>query len=55
MGVADFYPFVLSVPAVRKLYLVHGVIRDAGARPQRQRGVSPAGAGPQDVSSSRGS
>jgi len=26
MGVADFYPFVLSVPTVRKLYLVHRVI-----------------------------
>ncbi|MFG6455531.1 zinc-binding metallopeptidase family protein [Roseateles sp. BYS96W] len=30
MGVADFYPFVLSAPVVRKLYLVHGVIRAAG-------------------------
>ncbi|MDR7297815.1 hypothetical protein J2X16_003164 [Pelomonas aquatica] len=29
MGVADFYPFVLSVPAVRKLHLVHRVIRGA--------------------------
>jgi hypothetical protein len=28
MGVADFYPFVLSVPAVRKLHLVHRVIAD---------------------------
>jgi hypothetical protein len=26
MGVADFYPFVLSVPVVRKLHLVHRVI-----------------------------
>jgi hypothetical protein len=26
MGVADFYPFVLSVPALRKLYLVHQVV-----------------------------
>ena len=26
MGVADFYPFVLSVPAVRKLHFVHRVI-----------------------------
>lgn len=32
MGVADFYPFVLSVPAVRKLYLVHSVIRAAGTK-----------------------
>jgi hypothetical protein len=29
MGVADFYPFVLSVPAVRKLHLVHRVILGA--------------------------
>ncbi len=29
MGVADFYPFVLSRTAVRKLYLVHRVIRKA--------------------------
>ncbi len=28
MGVADFYPFVLSVPAVRKLHLVHRVIHE---------------------------
>jgi len=26
MGVPDFYPFVLSIPALRKLYLVHRVI-----------------------------
>ena len=26
MGVPDFYPFVLSLPAVRKLFLVHRVI-----------------------------
>ena len=31
MGVADFYPFVLSAPAVRKLHLVHRVIRGAAA------------------------
>jgi hypothetical protein len=31
MGVADFYPFVLSVPAVRKLHLVHRIVRTAGA------------------------
>ena len=30
MGVADFYPFVLSAEAVRKLYFVHRV---AGTRP----------------------
>jgi hypothetical protein len=26
MGVADFYPFVLSAPALRKLYFVHRVV-----------------------------
>jgi hypothetical protein len=31
MGLADFYPFVLSQPALRKLHLVHQVIRDAGS------------------------
>jgi hypothetical protein len=30
MGVADFYPFVLSVSAVRKLHLVHRVIVGGG-------------------------
>ncbi len=29
MGVADFYPFVLSLPVVRKLHLVHRVIHAA--------------------------
>ena len=32
MGVPDFYPFVLSVPAVRKLHLVHRVITTAADR-----------------------
>ncbi len=31
MGVADFYPFVLSAPAVRKLYLVHRIIAANGS------------------------
>lgn len=31
MGVADFYPFVLSLPAVRKLHLVHRVVQSAGS------------------------
>lgn len=31
MGVADFYPFVLSAPAVRKLHLVHRIIRSPAA------------------------
>ena len=29
MGVPDFYPFVLSAPAVRKLYLVHRIVHEA--------------------------
>ena len=29
MGVVDFYPFVLSTPVVKKLYLVHRVIAAA--------------------------
>jgi len=40
MGVADFYPFVLSQPAVRKLHLVHRVIHAAPAA------LTAAGAGP---------
>lgn len=36
MGVADFYPFVLSAPAVRKLHLVHRVVAGAG-RPEESR------------------
>jgi hypothetical protein len=32
MGLADFYPFVLSAAAVRKLHFVHRLVRDAGAR-----------------------
>lgn len=32
MGVADFYPFVLSATAVRKLHLVHRIIGSADAR-----------------------
>ena len=32
MGVPDFYPFVLSAPAVRKLHLVHQIIGSADAR-----------------------
>ena len=31
MGVADFYPFVLSAPAVRKLHLVHRIVQGARA------------------------
>jgi hypothetical protein len=40
MGVADFYPFVLSVQAVRKLHFVHRVIADfaLGGQPQSKTG-----------------
>ena len=31
MGQSDFYPFVLSRPAVRKLHFVHRVVRGVGA------------------------
>jgi len=37
MGVADFYPFVLSRPAVRKLHLVHRVIAHHTPRGGRRR------------------
>lgn len=30
MGVADFYPFVMSVPLLRKLHFVHRVVHDRG-------------------------
>jgi len=42
MGEPDFYPFVLSKPAVRKLHFIHKVVKDAGGR---LRGGSPTGAG----------
>ena len=43
MGEPDFYPFVLSVAAVRKLHFIHGVVKsEAGGR---ERGGSPTGAG----------
>ncbi len=43
MGEPDFYPFVLSRPAVRKLHFIHQVVRHAagGLAP----GGSPTGAG----------
>ena len=42
MGVADFYPFVLSRPAVRKLHLVHRVIAHPTPRGgSRRRAPSP--------------
>ena len=42
MGEPDFYPFVLSKPAVRKLHFIHKVVKDAGGW---GRGGSPTGAG----------
>ncbi len=43
MGEPDFYPFVLSVPAVRKLHFIHKVVRNAAGG--CVRGGSPTGAG----------
>jgi hypothetical protein len=34
MGLPDFYPFVLSVAAVRKLHLVHQVVSEVRAAPE---------------------
>ena len=43
MGVADFYPFVLSRPAVRKLHLVHRIIALRAPRDRsRRRPLQPA-------------
>ena len=43
MGEHDFYPFILSIPAVRKLHFIHKVVRsEAGGR---ALGGSPTGAG----------
>lgn len=30
MGQADIYPFVLTIPSLRKLYLVHSIVADVG-------------------------
>ena len=43
MGEPDFYPFVLSKPAVRKLHFIHKVVRNAAGG--SVRGGSPTGAG----------
>jgi len=43
MGEPDFYPFVLSKPAVRKLHFIHQVVRHAAGG--LSRGGSPTGAG----------
>jgi hypothetical protein len=43
MGEPDFYPFVLSKPAVRKLHFIHKVVRAAAGG--LSRGGSPTGAG----------
>jgi hypothetical protein len=51
MGEPDFYPFILSVAAVRKLHFVHKVVRTAAGG--WGRGGSPTGAG--GVASGEGS
>ena len=43
MGEPDFYPFVLSRPAVRKLHFIHMVVKQAAGG--LERGGSPTGAG----------
>jgi hypothetical protein len=43
MGEPDFYPFVLSKPAVRKLHFIHKVVKNAAGG--LGRGGSPTGAG----------
>ena len=30
MGQADIYPFVLTIPSLRKLYMVHSIVADVG-------------------------
>jgi hypothetical protein len=43
MGEPDFYPFVLSKPAVRKLHFIHRVVKNAAG--SIARGGSPTGDG----------
>ena len=43
MGEPDFYPFVLSKPAVRKLHFIHQVVKNAAGG--LASGGSPTGAG----------
>ncbi len=43
MGEPDFYPFVLSIPAVRKLHFIDQVVKNAAGG--LGRGGSPTGAG----------
>jgi hypothetical protein len=43
MGEPDFYPFVLSKPAVRKLHFIHKVVKQAAGG--LASGGSPTGAG----------
>lgn len=42
MGLPDFYPFVLSGPALRKLHLVHRIVKAAGESSRRKRGAPAA-------------
>ncbi len=57
MGVADFYPFVLSAAAVRKLHFVHRVVAGAAASrqaagdgtPREDESADPVGDGHSDA------
>lgn len=57
MGVADFYPFVLSATAVRKLHFVHRVVAGAAASrqavgdrtPREDESADPVGDGHSDA------
>lgn len=49
MGLADFYPFVLSRPALRKLHLIHRIV--LAQQPQTPLGDQPA-PNPLDISAS---
>ena len=51
MGQQDFYPFVLSAPAVAKLHLVHRIVAASGergtqGRPRRRQAAPPASSTP---------
>ncbi|MBL8286472.1 MAG: putative zinc-binding metallopeptidase [Rubrivivax sp.] len=48
MGQPDFYPFVLSAPAVRKLQFVHRVVQAASADSREDRGSADDEAGDND-------
>jgi hypothetical protein len=55
MGEPDFYPFVLSIPAVRKLHFIHKVVRsEAGAGSSTGAGGGAIGEGAGDAGASGG-